>query len=85
MKLYPKNMSAPKAVKITETDSATKDAVKSLIKEFVKEPTEYCAIIAHIEKSISLGKIVDIKAIIDEVRDEWHPIKPEDLDNGKVK
>ncbi len=85
MKLYPKNMSAPSTTKITETDGATKDAVKNLIKEFVKEPTEYCAIIAHVEKAISLGKIVDIKAIINEVRDEWHPVKQEDLDDGKVK
>ena len=80
MKLYPENAKAPVVSKISETDGAVKEAAKALIKSFVKEPTEYYAIIKHVEAEIGLGKITDIKAIINEVRDEWHPVKADEID-----
>ena len=74
MKLYPEGMAAPVAVPIVVTSKAKAGAVKAAVKAFVKSPQEYDAIIKHVESTVGLSGIVDIVALIDEVRNEWHPV-----------
>jgi hypothetical protein len=74
MKLYPKNYEIPTPTGKPETTPEKAAEVKGLIKAFVDKPCEYDTIIKHIEAEIGLGGISDVIALINEVRDEWHPV-----------
>jgi len=78
MKLYPKDYEAAAEVAAkTETAPGVIDAVKAIVKAYVTTPRDYCQIVKHIEAERGLSGIVDVIAIIDMVRDEWHPSKVE--------
>ena len=74
MKLYPEGMTATVKIPLTVTEKAKADEVKAAVKAFVKAPKEYDEIIKHIESTVGLGGVVDVIALIDEVKDEWHPV-----------
>lgn len=74
-KLMPKDWTEVAAPVVSETSAAKADAIKAAIKALVTVPTEYDEIVAHIERTLGLGGVVDIVALIDAVRDEWHPPK----------
>ena len=74
MKLYPKDVEpvepAPAPV---ETSPAKRDEVIAIVKAYVTEPKEYDQIVQHVESTVGLSGIADIYALIDMVKDEWHP------------
>ena len=83
MKLYPEGMTAPVKVPLVATDQAKADEVKAAVKAFVKAPKEYDEIIKHLEGTVGLGGVVDVIALIDEVKDEWHPVVAEPVEFEK--
>ena len=77
MKLYPEGMTAPVKVPLTATETAKADEIKAAIKAFVTEPKEYDEIIRHLEGTVGLYRVVNVIALIDAVKDEWHPVVAE--------
>lgn len=77
MKLYPKDYEIPAATGKSETTPEKAVEVKALIKAFCTEPKEYDTIIKHIEEEIGLSGISDVIFLINEVREEWHPVVDE--------
>lgn len=80
MKLYPEGMTAPVKVPLVATEKAKADAVKAAVKAFVDVPREYDEIIKHLESTVGLGGVVDVIALIDAVKDEWHPVVAEPVE-----
>jgi hypothetical protein len=74
MKLYPKDYEIPTPTGKPETTPEKAAEVKILIKAFADRPCEYDTIIKYVEAEIGLGGIRDVVALINEVRDEWHPV-----------
>ncbi len=75
MKLYPKDYTAAVEVaKATVTAPGVVDEVKAIVKAYVTTPRDYCQIVKHIEAERGLSGIVDVIAIIDMVKNEWHPV-----------
>ena len=77
MKLYPEGMTATVKVPLTVTAKAKADEVKAAVKAFTTEPKEYDEIIKHLEGTVGLGGVVDVIALIDAVKTEWHPVVAE--------
>ena len=82
MKLYPKDYVEAEPVAAEKiTDPAVVDEVKAIVKSYVTAPKDYAQIVEHVEKERgSLSGIVDVIAIIDMVREEWHPVKAESVE-----
>lgn len=76
MILYPQNYTKATPAKSVDTD-ARKTLAKMYIKGIVDRPMHYEEVIKAVETEMGLWGIDNIIEVINEVRDEWHPVEAE--------
>ena len=74
--LYPKDHKVTAEAPAPTLSVARKTEIKNAIKAFTTQPRHYTEIEKHI-RSLP-GPVLELRALIDEVRNEWHPAKVEE-------